>query len=337
MAYRKVLARLEELLTPVADFGTPLSDAELTKSARAIGSDLGDSARANDVPVDRVVDDVVRLSGQLTDSIVTGLETDPEARRGLDRLRLVKSAAAAAIAGMDAQERAVGRRRRQERGSILQAFSRTLTLEIRNRLGAAETALLMRPLIPPSPEHRQRIYGIVRGSIESAGATIDDVMSLSRYGDPRLYPVARALSARELTRRALAGFESRARRDGVTLRMGDVTEAPVDEGPCRLILRNLIENGIEYRDPASREALVEVSAEADEGWVVFRVRDNGIGIDPSLEGRVFDWSARLNESTPGEGLGLPLAREAASQIGGSVRLEGSPTGTTVCVRVPIRT
>ncbi len=331
-----MLSKLVALLEPVADFETPLSDG-VTAQARRLGSALGASARSSDVPVDRVVDDVVRLSGRLTDAIVAGVEIDPEVSRPFDRLRLVKNAAAAAIAGMDAQERAVGRRRRQERGSILQAFSRTLTLEIRNRLGAAETALLMRPLIPQSPEHRQRLYGIVRGSIESAGATIDDVMSLTRYGDPSLYPVARAMSAHDLARRALGGFEARAESSGVTLRLGSVPDARVDEGPCRLILRNLIENGIEYRDRSCPEPFVEVTGSASEDWVTFQVRDNGIGIDPTLEGRVFDWSARLNESTPGEGLGLPLAREAAAQIGGSVQLEGARDGgTTVTVRVPVR-
>ena len=75
--------------------------------------------------------------------------------------------------------------------------------------------------------------------------------------------------------------------------------------------------------------------------VVFRVRDNGIGIPPEMLARIFDLFAQvdhsLDHSQGGLGLGLTLVRSLVEMHGGSVeaRSDGLGRGSEFIVRLPI--
>ena len=80
----------------------------------------------------------------------------------------------------------------------------------------------------------------------------------------------------------------------------------------------------------------------DEGSdVVFRVRDNGIGIPPEMLSGIFDLFAQvdhsLDHSQGGLGLGLTLVRSLVEMHGGSVQAlsEGLSRGSEFVVRLPI--
>jgi light-regulated signal transduction histidine kinase (bacteriophytochrome) len=70
---------------------------------------------------------------------------------------------------------------------------------------------------------------------------------------------------------------------------------------------------------------VEISgASSGEGWT-FRVRDNGIGVDPAFAERIFGVFQRLHprDQYPGSGIGLAICRKIVGLHGGSIRLEAS--------------
>jgi signal transduction histidine kinase len=71
-----------------------------------------------------------------------------------------------------------------------------------------------------------------------------------------------------------------------------------------------------------------VEPKGDE-WVFF-VRDNGIGIDPRHQGKVFGLFEKLNPDTEGNGIGLAMMRRIVEVHGGKIWLEsaGSGKGTT---------
>ena len=121
--------------------------------------------------------------------------------------------------------------------------------------------------------------------------------------------------------------EARVTADPLPTVCGDATQ-------LRQLLQNLLNNAIEYSEERPR---VHVSAEAGEsGWVV-SVRDDGIGIDPANQERVFEVFHRLHaiDEHPGSGIGLALCKRIVERHGGDIWVESAPgDGATFSFSVP---
>jgi signal transduction histidine kinase len=129
---------------------------------------------------------------------------------------------------------------------------------------------------------------------------------------------------------SLVEDEAGAGRKAVFLK-GAGRDVRVRAQALRRCLANLIDNAIAYGDSA------EVSARADGGNIIVRVRDHGPGIAPDKLEAVFEPMVRLEDSrsreTGGAGLGLAIARRLAQQNGGELTLENHPAGGCVAVLV----
>jgi len=120
----------------------------------------------------------------------------------------------------------------------------------------------------------------------------------------------------------------------------DETDDPIplrtDEGKVSQILRNLFSNAIKFTPNGS----VTVSATMLPGEEVeFRVADTGIGIAPEHHDTIFKEFSQvdnpLQDKYRGTGLGLPLCRNLAKLLGGSIWLESEAgKGSTFFVRIP---
>lgn len=98
-------------------------------------------------------------------------------------------------------------------------------------------------------------------------------------------------------------------------------------GVLSQILQNLIGNGVKFVDPGTVPR-VEVSAVRREDHVVVSVADNGIGIAPEYQERIFRVFERLHplEAYPGTGIGLAIVRKGAERLGGRCGVESRPGG-----------
>ena len=117
---------------------------------------------------------------------------------------------------------------------------------------------------------------------------------------------------------------------------GDLLPLHSDEGKVSQILRNLISNALKFTPMG--QVLVSARAE-DDGHILFAVADTGIGIPREHHETVFREFSQienpLQERHRGTGLGLPLCRNLAMLLGGSMWLESEPNkGSTFFVRIP---
>jgi light-regulated signal transduction histidine kinase (bacteriophytochrome) len=100
------------------------------------------------------------------------------------------------------------------------------------------------------------------------------------------------------------------------------------------ILHHLIKNAIEYCGAPCPRVHIS-SRRVDRDWV-FSVRDNGPGIDPEFQGRIFGVFQRLHgREYPGSGLGLAFCRKAIEWHGGRISIESAPgAGSTFHFSLP---
>ena len=100
------------------------------------------------------------------------------------------------------------------------------------------------------------------------------------------------------------------------------------------VLRHLIKNAVEYCDTSSPRVHIS-SKQVDFEWV-FSVHDNGPGIDPALQGRLFGAFSRLHgKEHPGNGLGLAFCKKAIEWQGGRMWMESTPgVGSTFYFTLP---
>ena len=101
----------------------------------------------------------------------------------------------------------------------------------------------------------------------------------------------------------------------------------------RLVL-NLIENAVKHTPGGTH---ISVSTAVDDGEAVLVVEDDGPGVPPELEERVFERFVRSGrDGARGSGLGLAIVRAVAESHGGSVTLERPPesAGARFVVRLP---
>lgn len=117
---------------------------------------------------------------------------------------------------------------------------------------------------------------------------------------------------------------------------GEDVRLESDAGKLTQILRNFIANALKFTEKGE----VRVAfARSGSDYGVFSVRDTGIGIDPSDQQRIFDEfvqvDAQKQGSTPGTGLGLPLARKLAALLGGRIFLV-SEAGVGSCFSLAMK-
>ena len=115
----------------------------------------------------------------------------------------------------------------------------------------------------------------------------------------------------------------------------DLESVYCDKQRMVLVLRNLFDNALKASPSGAR---IYVSLRRSGGDSVFRIEDEGSGIDPEDISRIFDRFYRSPKNTAsGSGLGLSLAKSVVEAHGGTIGLEGhSGKGSCFTVRLPIR-
>ncbi|MBA2611200.1 MAG: PAS domain S-box protein [Bacteroidetes bacterium] len=90
------------------------------------------------------------------------------------------------------------------------------------------------------------------------------------------------------------------------------------------IFQNLIENAIKYQNLKEDNSMLQIEVLQENNKVKIRVEDNGIGIDPSFQEKIFDMYFRGTDASTGSGLGLYLVKKSVDKLNGHIRLTSQP-------------
>ncbi|MEJ2539457.1 MAG: HAMP domain-containing sensor histidine kinase [Gemmatimonadota bacterium] len=297
---------------------------------------LSHSFRTRGLSASSALQALTTLEDILLESPLVGDGPDLPSRRA--RLRLALRGLLVDVVRMNSEMDA---RFARERADALAFFSEVLRHEVGNRLGAAQTAaqLLADPEIDVGAEREQSLFHLIREGVDSALTTVEDVSHLMASHGPAAPPTLELVQILDGVFRTVAPH---ARREGVRLeRIGDCPPVMLDAARGRLVLTNLLLNGIRYSDPARETRWVQVDStlSGDDGTLVIQVSDNGIGIRPEVQKAIFDYKVRSDagraRSGNGSGLGLAVVAEAVAQLAGEVGVESTVgEGSSFTVRIP---
>ena len=182
----------------------------------------------------------------------------------------------------------------------------------------------------------------IRSSGKHLLGLINDVLDLSKVeaGKMKLFletfEVAGLVEDVTATAQPLVEKTSNA----LTVRVApDVGQLREDVTKVRQVLLNLLSNAAKFTEKGTVSLEVTREADVTGSWVVFRVRDTGIGMTPEQTAKLFQAFMQADGSTMrkygGTGLGLALSRKFCVMMGGDINVESEPgKGSTFTVRLP---
>jgi PAS domain S-box-containing protein len=147
-----------------------------------------------------------------------------------------------------------------------------------------------------------------------------------------------AVDARKVLAGVLESLKGLIEETGATVTSEEFPAAHMHESRLAQVFQNLIGNAIKYRGKEAPR--VHISANERDGWCVFSVSDNGIGIESQYGEQIFGLFKRLHgrDQYPGSGIGLAICQRIVEQYGGRIWLEKSVRdgGSTFCFSIPTR-
>jgi PAS domain S-box-containing protein len=176
-----------------------------------------------------------------------------------------------------------------------------------------------------APETLENL-GLLQGRVARLQALLDGMLAYSRLGatDLAAETVETCVVVREIVTMIdlPPGFSVECVSDTPPIR----THA----SPIKTVLRNLISNGLRHHDRETGR--ITVSMQVRDGMAEFRVSDDGPGIPPEFQERIFRMFETLQSRDDREasGIGLAIVRKAVTDHGGTIRVASNPPerGTT---------
>jgi PAS domain S-box-containing protein len=238
----------------------------------------------------------------------------------------------------------LGARRQAEMASAAKSdFLAKISHEIRTPLNAiiGFSEVMMQERFGPIGNDRYRQY--LKDIHASGGhlvSLLNDLLDLSKIEAGKLELNFAPVDLNELTQETVAMMQPQANRERIIIRTSlpnDLPQVTADARSVRQIVLNLLSNSIKFTGAGGQ--VIVSTARSDDGEVVLRVRDTGIGMSEqdlsvALEPfRQLATSARWGSS--GTGLGLPLTKALAEANRARFKIQSQiNTGTLVEVAFP---
>jgi signal transduction histidine kinase len=121
----------------------------------------------------------------------------------------------------------------------------------------------------------------------------------------------------------------------MTSQVQQVGDFYTDHYRVGIIFNNLISNAIRYQDGYKEQPVFTIRIVADAEKATLFFEDNGIGIMPQYQDKVFNMFYRATENSKGSGLGLYIVAESIEKLQGNITLQSQAgQGTTFIVELP---
>ena len=189
-----------------------------------------------------------------------------------------------------------------------------------------------------SPEDQKRFITMIGVEVDRLIDLINDILKLSELESVTIDQCAERTDVLEVARDTADLLAPAAKEGGVTLSVSGLSATvAVPQSRMKELLLNLMSNGIKYTEKGGK---VDTAIRMKDNQVVISVADNGIGIPPEAQSRVFERFYRVDKGRArkngGTGLGLAIVKHIVQLYGGTVALESEVgKGSTFTVTLPL--
>ncbi|HLH39704.1 MAG TPA: ATP-binding protein [Bryobacteraceae bacterium] len=222
-------------------------------------------------------------------------------------------------------------RRRQESLqhaiSELEQFAYSASHDLREPLRniAIFSELLEKEHLAALDKTGRQYCNFVRASAKRMETLIDDLLAYTRLNDDESHNEPTTADAAKCVEMALASLSTAITESGAEIEVGPLPVVSMRSTHLYQIFQNLLANAVKYRGEAPPRIRVSASREEGFGWR-FAVKDNGIGISPEYQERIFGLFKRLhtNAKYSGSGIGLAICQRIVQRSGGKIWVESEP-------------
>lgn len=210
-----------------------------------------------------------------------------------------------------------------ERNAQLDAFAHTVAHDLQTPLNTLRglSRLLEENHASVAPDTARRYLRVISRTSDKMSRIVDDLLLLSTLQQPQALSM-NILEMGEIVAEAERTLQPLIEKYNGRLVRPREWPAATGYGPwVEQIWVNYISNALKYGGEPPR---VEVGANVAGDAVRFWVRDNGPGLAPEQQSRLFSPFTRLDQTrAQGQGLGLSIVRQIAERLGGTVGVESS--------------
>ena len=164
----------------------------------------------------------------------------------------------------------------------------------------------------------------ISAAVERMKRLLDELLHLSRVG--RIVNAPTEISVRQVAMEVVSDLSGPLEQRGVEVVVSE--DLPIVYGDrMRLheVVQNLVENAIKFMGDQAAPR-IEIGTKVSERERVIYVRDNGIGIDVRYRDKIFGLFDKLDQDSPGTGIGLALAKRVVELHGGRIWVESNAEG-----------
>jgi PAS domain S-box-containing protein len=221
-------------------------------------------------------------------------------------------------------------------------FLATLAHELRNPLAPLRNGLEVLRLAGSNAQTAEKARTMMERQLGQMVRLVDDLLDVSRVSRGKIELRREDVELATVLRNAIETSQPLINERRHELRTSVPAEGVrVNADVTRLsqVFWNLLNNAAKYTEPGGR---IEIVATVAGDAVEVSVRDNGVGIPPDMQSRVFDIFTQvdrtLEKSQGGLGIGLSIAKRLVEMHGGSIHVDsaGSGRGSEFVVRLPAR-
>ena len=210
--------------------------------------------------------------------------------------------------------------------SDLEQFAHSASHDLREPLRSIGiySELLLRDYANSVDKRGVEFLGLILSAAKRMDALLGDLLSYAHVSSFAAETVEHVEAAKPLEA-ALENLGVAIRESGAQIVTGEMPVVRMHESHLAQIFQNLIGNAIKYRKEDDR-LRIDLSAARAEGYWIFNVADNGIGIPLAQKENIFGIFKRLhtNGKYPGTGMGLAICQRIVERYGGRIWVESEP-------------
>jgi two-component system NtrC family sensor kinase len=229
--------------------------------------------------------------------------------------------------------------RYKELDSLKSEFVATVSHELRSPLTLILGYAQILKLIGNMNEQQETYVGHIVEGVEEMKTLVKNLLDLGRLEAGDALEISKT-AAGDIVHQVIGSLEVHAEQKNIQVNVAVPDEPIFLEADVTFLtqaLKNLVENAIKFTPMGGK---VDVGVRLKDQQVIFAVRDNGIGIAPLDQRRLFEKFYRpgvQNQNQRGSGLGLAIVKSIVERHGGKVWFESQlGKGSSFYVQMPVR-